>query len=331
MNTRIIAEVAQGYEGRPDYCDLYVRAAAKAGAAAVKFQIVFADDTAEPGYEHYEFYKQLEMDVGVWQGIKARAEALDILLFTDISGDRAMKIAETIRPDGIKIHSSNFFNRALIRRAFEVSDRVFVSLGGVEESEIQRLVDEVEDWGFRDRLGLLFGFQSEPTPIEMSKLAGLPLLRDRFPGMEIGYMDHAPVESDDQIHISLMAMTLGADWIEKHLTLSRYLEIEDCVSALEPDEFAHYVATLTRLSAAFGTAVTSLSEAERTYRDKSVKKLVAARNIESDRPITLEDIGFKRSPRIPPFQGFHDPRAILGKRLVKPLEAGAAILEENLA
>lgn len=331
MKTRIIAEVAQGYEGRPDYCDLYVRAAAKAGAAAVKFQIVYADDTAEPGYEHYAFFKQLEMDVEIWQRVKARAEEMGILLFTDISGDRAMKIAETIRPDGIKIHSSNFFNRSLIRRAFEVSDRVFVSLGGVEEDEVRHLVDEIESWGFRDRLGLLFGFQSEPTPIEKSKLAGLPILRDLFPGIEIGYMDHAPGESDDQIHISLMAMTLGVDWIEKHLTLSRYLEIEDCVSALEPKEFADYVATLTRLSAAFGTAEPSLSEAERAYRDKSVKKLVAAQSIEAGRSITLKDIGFKRSPRIPSFQGFHDPRAILGRRLVKPLEAGAAILEENLA
>ena len=44
VRPKIIAEIAQGYEGRPDYSDFYVRAAARAGADAIKFQIVDDDD-----------------------------------------------------------------------------------------------------------------------------------------------------------------------------------------------------------------------------------------------------------------------------------------------
>ena len=135
MTTRIIAEIAQGYEGRPDYCDFYVRAAAKAGADAVKFQIVYADDVAEPGYQYYDWFKKLEMDISVWKAAKARATEKGILLFTDVSGDRALRVAEAIRPDGIKIHSSNFFNRAVIRKAFDIAGHVFVSLGGVARTK----------------------------------------------------------------------------------------------------------------------------------------------------------------------------------------------------
>ena len=122
MRTKIIAEAAQGYEGKVEYCDLYVKAAAKAGATAVKFQIVYADDTAEPGYQHYEFFKTLEMGVPIWQRIRALAADLDILFFADVSGERAMEVARAITPDGIKIHSSNFFNRPLIKQAFETAD-----------------------------------------------------------------------------------------------------------------------------------------------------------------------------------------------------------------
>ena len=331
MRTKIIAEVAQGYEGKAEYCELYVKAAAKAGATAVKFQIVYADDTAEPGYEYYDFYKTLEIDVSVWQGIRRLADELGVLFFTDVSGDRAMKIAEAIRPDGIKINSSNFFNRALIRRAFDLADRLLISLGGVEEGEIDALLKEVEDWGGVDKLVLLYGFQAEPTPIEKSNLSRLPLLKRRFPGIEIGYMDHAPGESDDQTHLSLIAMALGADWIEKHLTLSRYLEVEDYVSALEPDEFAVYVATLERLDAAFGPEDMTLSDEERAYRDKAVKKIVAAQDLATGRLLSFEDIAFKRTPRIPPFEGFHDPASLLGRTLSKSVGRGDPITKDCLA
>ncbi len=330
MPPRVIAEVAQGYEGKPDYCHLYVKAAASAGADAVKFQVVYADDVAEPGYEHYDFYKLLEMDPVVWRGVKAQAEELGIRLFTDLSGERALAIAREIRPHGIKIHSSNFFNRALIRSAFEIADTVLVSLGGIEGEEIEALVHEVESWGQLGKLAMLYGFQAEPTPVENSRLRRLPALKRRFPGLEIGYMDHTPGDSDDRLHVSVMAMTLGADWIEKHLTLSRYLKVEDYVSALEPAEFEGYVAALKRLETALGSEDMGLNEEERRYRDKSVKKIVAARDLSAGTVLGPEDIRFTRTPRAGPFEGFHNPAQVLGKALLRALDDGDPITGDCL-
>jgi len=330
MSARVIAEVAQGYEGKPEYCHLYVKAAASAGADAIKFQVVYADDVAQPGYQYYDFYKTLEMDLAVWRGIKARAEELGVWLFTDISGERAMAIAEAITPHGIKIHSSNFFNRALIRAAFDIADKVFVSLGGIEADEIEALVGEVRSWGHEHRLALLYGFQAEPTPVENSRLARLPALKGMFPGLEIGYMDHTPGDSEDRLHVSVMALALGADWIEKHLTLSRFLEVEDYVSALEPAEFADYVASLRRLDTALGSADMELGEEERSYRDKSVKKIVAARDISAGGTLGPADILFKRTPRAGAFEGIHDPAQVLGRTLMRPLREGDPITGDCL-
>ena len=331
MTTRIIAEIAQGYEGRADYCDFYVRAAAKASADAVKFQIVYADDVAEPGYQYYEWYKKLEMEIAVWKAVKARAVERNILLFTDISGERALRIAEQIRPDGIKIHSSNFFNRALIRKAFDIAGRVFVSLGGVTTDEIDGLVADVRSWAALDRLTLLYGFQAEPTPVESSNLARLPLLRARFPQVDLGYLDHVAGADADRNHVSIMAMTLGVGWIEKHLTISRFMEVEDYVSALEPDEFADYVAMLKRLAAAFGPADMELHEAEKRYRDKAVKKIIATRDIAQGKTLALEDIELRRTPRIAAFAGIHNPQLAVGRKVVRKIAAGEPILTEDLA
>lgn len=330
MSLKIIAEIAQGYEGRPDYCRLFVSAAARAGADAVKFQVVYADDVAQPGYQYYDFYKTLEMDLSVWREIRDQAKKSGLWFFTDLSGERALEVAKAIKPDGIKIHSSNFFNRKLLREAFGIADRVFVSLGGIEEPELAQLLGEVEGWGELDRLTLLYGFQAEPTPIGRSALNRIPALRERFPGVDIGYMDHTPGASDDRVHVSAMAMALGAGWIEKHLTLSRFLEVEDYVSALEPEEFAQFVKTLLRLEKALGPRRTKLQRAEIDYRDKAVKKLVASRNLKNGHKLSERDIDFRRSASIPSFAGYHDPRLVLGRRLHAPLRKGDAILKDKL-
>ena len=57
MRTKIIAEVAQGFEGSFNQSKLLIKAAAKAKADAVKFQLVFADELAT---KDYKYYKELQ-------------------------------------------------------------------------------------------------------------------------------------------------------------------------------------------------------------------------------------------------------------------------------
>ena len=53
MKVEIIAEMAQGFEGSFNQAKLLVKAAASAGANAVKFQLVYADELATNDYLHY--------------------------------------------------------------------------------------------------------------------------------------------------------------------------------------------------------------------------------------------------------------------------------------
>lgn len=330
MRTRIIAEVAQGYEGKADYCELYLEAAAKAKADVVKFQVVYADDLSEPGYEYYELYKTLELAPSLWQTLRDQASKLGIDFVVDIFGPQSLSVARDIRPDGIKLHASDFFNRDLLQEAFVIAKLVFVSLGGVDAAETDALVEEVDRRGNSDRLVLLTGFQAEPTPIHKSNLRRLATLRQRYPGIQIGFLDHTDGASDDKVHLSLIAMALGADWIEKHLTLSRYLEIEDYVSALEPAEFANYIETLRRLDGAFGDGGLQLSEEERHYRDKSVKKLLTARDLRAGHCLEASDLLLARSGRIAEFQGFHDPSDVIGRKIQQDLKSREPILADHV-
>ena len=66
----IIAEIAQGFEGNFEQSKLLIKAAAKAGADAVKFQLVYANELATADYKYYSLFKELEMSISQWQSLK---------------------------------------------------------------------------------------------------------------------------------------------------------------------------------------------------------------------------------------------------------------------
>src|SRR5437660_12454431 len=96
MRIEIIAELAQGFEGRPEQARLLVRASAAAGADAAKFQLVYADELATPDYQYYDLFRSLEMPDAVWEALAKYAQALNIALYVAVFGERSIALAERV-------------------------------------------------------------------------------------------------------------------------------------------------------------------------------------------------------------------------------------------
>jgi sialic acid synthase SpsE len=175
----IIAEAAQGFEGNVEVSKLLVRAAAKAGADAIKFQLVFADDLAEPGYEYYGLFQSLEMSLEEWRAVRTLAQELGIELIFDVFGPQSIDLARALKADGIKIHSTCFFDDAFIKDVLTLDAAIYLSIGGIHAHEVHAALDR---HGFRERPGftLMYGYQAEPTPIESNNLNRIPQLRKEY-------------------------------------------------------------------------------------------------------------------------------------------------------
>ena len=313
----VIAEIAQGYEGDPKLSDLLTSGAIATGADAVKFQLVYADELATPDYQYYELFKSLEMPTSVWQETCKRIHKAGQKLYFDVFGFDSLRIALDLSADGVKLSTTEFYNRALIERALNSFKKVFISIGGIPLDDIDFLVKELLQ-EHSQKICLMYGFQAEPTPLEQNNLLKLRSFNERYPGFELGFMDHSDGGNEDSYHLSLIAMGMGISVIEKHLTLDRSLEIEDYVSGLAPGQFSEFVKLVRKYELALGSASLELSKLENEYHNKAAKSVVALKDLEKGHLIQTADVALKRTGKF----GNGEPIRILGEALNMELKAG---------
>ena len=329
MSVRIIAEAAQGFEGDPILARLLVRAAGAGGADVVKFQLVLADELATREYEYYDLFKQLEMSVGDWESVAQEAGAAEIGIAFDIFGPESLRLALALGAESVKVHSTDFFNTPLMTKAIELAPRVLFSVGGIEVEDIAALIEPLDQLE-RSRMTMMCGFQAEPTATNDNNVARLGGLRDRFPDLSLGFMDHSDGESDEAGWIGLLALPYGVSVIEKHVTLDRSLRLEDYVSAVRSDELAAYIRRIRVSEVALGDGALALSPAEQEYGARAVKTVVAVKALEQGSEVGEGDVTLLRAPPAASKGAFRRLDEVLGRILSHGVERGQPIKGEDL-
>ena len=123
MKIEIIAELAQGFEGCPKQAKLLVKAAAKAGANAAKFQLVYADEIATDDYEYYGLFSSLEMSYDDWVGIKKTCDEFNVELILDVFGSKSLDLAEKLRVETVKLHATDINSIGFLKKLSNSSVR----------------------------------------------------------------------------------------------------------------------------------------------------------------------------------------------------------------
>ena len=312
----IIAEIAQGFEGKPAQAAALLVAGAAAGADAVKFQLVYADELAAPDYAHFKLFQGLEMPDAVWADLARLAREKGTQLHLDVFGPRSLALAERVEAGAVKIHSTDMANVGFIRGVAQSAvGEVLLSCGGCHRDEIFQAIEILH----AKQLVLLHGFQGYPTPVTANQIARLVTLADLHAAatVRIGFADHAPEDDPLRFLLPVAAIGAGATVLEKHLTLARILKLEDHESAMNPDEFGQFVAQARACFSAMGAAVGGtadfgMSREEADYRRKVRKHVVALRDLAAGSVLTPADLGLKRTSST---EACDDLALVYGRRL----------------
>lgn len=327
----IIAEAAQGYDGNPTLTHLLTVGAIEAQADAVKFQLVYADELATPDYHFYQAFKQLEMPKEIWQKTVDKIHEAGKKVYFDVFGEKSLQLAKELKADGIKLSTTEFYNKDLIRKVLQEDFRkILISVGGIQVEDIRALIQR-EALQPGKNICFMFGFQAEPTPLENNNLARINALRAEFQGFEFGFMDHSLGISEDAFNLALVAIGAGVGCIEKHITLDPLLKMEDSISALPPSKMNEFVRIIRKYEKALGTSSLKLTALEEEYRKKAVKVVVAKENLEKGTILTKDRVVLKRvNERFKESRTLKNLDAVLGKKITENLLKDDPVLEDFL-
>src|SRR5215211_2215321 len=268
----VIAEMSANHNGDLQRALDIVRAAADAGAHALKVQ-TYTADTMTVNVDHprfkissghalwgdrhlYELFQEAHLPWEWHEEIFALGAELGIEVFSAPFDPTAVAMLEKLQAPAYKVASSELVDLPLIRTMAETGKPVIISTGMASVGEIAAAVEAARETG-NDQLVVLSCTASYPAPLESSNLRGIPTMRHAF-GTQIGLSDHTM-----GIGAAVAAVAFGATVIEKHMTLKRSDGGVDAEFSLEPAEMRLLVAETRAAWLALGENRIGATEAER--------------------------------------------------------------------
>lgn len=327
----VIAEIGVNHDGSRDRAVELVRAAASAGADAVKFQVFTAERLMHPsarfaGYQQSRvdaadpiaMLRQYELADDALKQLAAEARRCGLVpIATPFSPEDLPRVV-AMGCDAIKIASPDLVNRLLLTRACDAGLPLIVSTGAATAQEI----DASLAW-LTHRTGELVALHcvsSYPTPLDETNLTWIGVIaRD---GVVAGYSDHT-----DHLLAGAFAVVAGARVVEKHLTYDTHASGPDHSASFDPEQFADYVRHIRLAERMLGSGDRRVLDCEHDVRSVSRQSLVTLRALAKGEPIALSDLTTQR-----PADGIgaSELDRVVGARVLCDLPAGTMLKPEML-
>ncbi len=298
----LIAELSGNHNQELARAEQLVKAAAQAGADAIKLQTYTPDTltidcdaswfrvgggTAWDGRTLYELYGEAFTPWEWHEPLRDLALSLGLDWLSTPFDATAVDFLEELEVPFYKIASFEIVDLPLVERIAACGKPVILSTGMASLAEIDEAVSVLRRGGVDD-LVLLKCTSAYPAAASSMHLRTIPHLAAAF-GVPAGLSDHTL-----GTEVAVAAVTLGACVIEKHLTLRRADGGPDSSFSLEPDEFAQLAAAVRTTEQALGEICYGTQpheESSRVFRrslfvveDVSAGELLTERNVRSIRP-----------------------------------------------
>ncbi|OGX04561.1 MAG: hypothetical protein A3G87_05935, partial [Omnitrophica bacterium RIFCSPLOWO2_12_FULL_50_11] len=301
----IIAEMASSHEGNADLARKIIDGAGRAAADAVQFQIWSFRDMVVPDHLEYDKLQKLELPRSDWTELAryTRQYYPDMQIVTCVYEAGSVDFAESLEVDAYKIHSSDLSNPYLVKRVAATGKRIHLSVGASTMDEIETAIKWIKSVSLSE-IWLMYGYQRFPTRTEDVHLNYMLSLRHRFQ-LPIGYQDHSDAERGAAFWIPASVIGMGVTVLEKHITHDRSMKGIDHEAALNPDEFARFVAMVREIEIAKGSSADHvLTPEELRYRQYVKKSIVASRQLPQGSRVVESDLLFMRANHLglPPDQ-----------------------------
>ncbi|WP_270411553.1 N-acetylneuraminate synthase family protein [Microbacterium maritypicum] len=262
----VIAEIGLNHNGDVDIAKKLIDVAARAGADAVKFQKRTPEistpehmrdvprETPWGVMSYLDYRRRVEFGRGEYVEIGDHATMLGLDWFASPWDVPSVAFLEDLGVVAHKVASASLTDTELLVALRETGKPVILSTGMSTIEQIDRALDTLGT----DRVVLMHATSTYPLEPEEANLRVIATLRDRYPGVPVGYSGH-----ERGLQISLAAVAIGAVAVERHITLDRTMWGSDHAASLEPTGLEHLVRDIRVIERATGDGVKRVFDSER--------------------------------------------------------------------
>ncbi len=332
--TFVIAEAGVNHNGRLDMALELIDLAADAGVDAVKFQTFSADRLVSPHAPLAEYQVQnfpdartqldmlrnLELPRADYASLLARCRARGIMFLSTPFEEGSADFLESLDVPAFKISSGEVTNLPFLRHVAGKGRPILLSTGMANLIEVGAAVDTIRAAG-NGALALFHCTSDYPAAPADCNLRAMSTMRDSF-GCPVGYSDHTLGNE-----IAVAAVALGAELIERHITLDKALPGPDHRASLDPAELKAMMDCIRNVESAIGHGRKEPSATERNTAEVARKSLHTIDDMKAGSVIAVGSITTRR-----PGTGISPAQMdkVIGHRVARDIPAGTMLTWDDL-
>ena len=329
----VIAEMSANHAGKLENALALIEEARKAGADCLKIQTYTADTITIDcdneyfrihgglwdGYKLHDLYKDAFTPWEWHAQLKEACEAAGMDFLSTPFDKTATDFLNDLGVTAYKIASFELVDIPLIEYVASKGKPMIISCGMSTEEEIRDALDACYRVG-NQQVVLLKCCSEYPANWKDMHIANIPDMREKF-RVPVGLSDHSAGDI-----AAIVAVSMGACVVEKHMCLSRNIPNPDAAFSMEPAEFKKMVDDIRDALEIKGSVQNGPTEKEEDNL-KFRRSQFAVKEIHAGDTFTEENV---RSIR--PSNGLKPIylKELLGKKAKRDIPYGMPILEEDL-
>ena len=227
---------------------------------------------------------------------------------------------EKINIPFFKISSGDINNFSLIKHVLKKNKPIIFSTGRSSYKEIKDTVSFLRKNNFK-KYSILHCVSLYPADVEFLNLNSITFLKKKF-RCKIGFSDHSK-----GAEAAIAALTLGARYIEKHITLDVNDKGPDHRASMEPLEFKKMVLSLRKIEKGLGKEKKIILNKEKNGRIKSRRSIYVSQDLQKNKIIKEDDLICRR-----PVAGIESNHfyKVIGKKIKKKIKKNEPLIWKNI-
>ena len=251
--------------------------------------------------EHFEVYKY--------------AKSKGLKFVETLCAPACLSLLKLFTPDQLKVASRDLTNLPLLAAMAESKIPMILSTGMAGKTELDSAIETISR--YHNNISILHCVSQYPTHPANVNLLTIRWLQNNYPQFVIGYSDHTI-----GISVPVAAVAMGAQIIEKHITLDRRMKGTDQAGSLGTDGINRMVRDIRALEMSFGKEEIFIDSSVEAARIKLERSVASKRAIKKGETIAEADLHM-----LSPGDGvkWKDRSCIVGKKALGDIPADEII------